>query len=464
MVQQLIDTPRPIADRPPAQRVGQARMAPQAAIPAVVQLIICATFLPETLSFYVAELRLTVVRVIFLALAPVLLVRLGLKVSDGRYRFVPSDLLVTLAGVWMFLGPAMVDGIGAAMKHSGPVVLEFCIAYWSMRLLLSARGQARSAVSLLCGVIAIVALLGLLDPLTNRYLIHDWGTALTGYVKPNSRFVYRLGFLRASGPLEHSILYGFTCSIGILMAMTIRMRARILKISACVVGAVFSFSSAPIQAVFIGSGLLLYNRILARVPGRWFALIVLVSCGFTALFLLVDAPLGIIVRHLIFDPGSGYDRLLQWNVAGSGLLRTSPWFGMGFDPLPPAIRDRLITGSIDSLWLMSALTYGIPGSALIGLSLISTTIPFTRGPGINLTPAESHLGTGLSILMFIVMFVGFTVDLWGIDWILVALLMGIRAHLGELGRIAQPVGYRLATGRIAGQGAPAMRQSSVGGL
>jgi hypothetical protein len=38
----------------------------------------------------------------------------------------------------------------------------------------------------------------------------------------------------------------------------------------------------------------------------------------------------------------------------------------------------------------------------------------------------------LSIVIFLAIFGGFTVHFWGSTWILIGLLVGLRAHLGEL--------------------------------
>jgi hypothetical protein len=420
-------------------------------LPRFVKLIIISNVLPETFSFYIGDLRLTVTRLLFLVLTPTLFYRLFKKISAGRYRFVPSDLAVVLAGIWMFVGPGVIDGFGAAVAHSGPVALEFCIGYWSMRLLLSEQGHAWSAVNLLCSTISVVALLGLLDSVTDKYLVREWSMAVTGYVQPLSGggLEHRLfGLLRAMGPLEHPILFGLACGLGVLLAASLPVRTRYLKIIVCSAGAFLSFSSAPLQGVLIGGALLLYERVLSRFNKRWSILTICFAIFSAAVLLGVQDPLGVIIRHLIFDPSSGYDRLLQWTIAGGTLLQSSPWFGMGF-VLPDTLTDQLISGthSIDSLWLEAALLYGIPGSALIGLSLIGATLISTQGPRVNLTPIELRLGTVLSILIVVIVFTAFTVHLWGTDWILVALLVGIRAHLGELARIPRrPSGRNVTLG------------------
>jgi hypothetical protein len=416
----------------------RTRIVQRIALPPFIGLIIASTFLPEAFSFFVVGLRLTVTRVALLLLAPLLVVLFAQKVTAGRYRLVLSDLLVMLAGGWMFIGPGATEGILDALRHSGPVALEFCIGYWSTRLLLSKHGHALSAIGWLCGVISVVALLGMLDSMRHHYVVHEWASALTGYNGYHGVFAWspgRLGFLRAKGPLEHPIAFGFACGVGLLLAAAVRMFGRVLKVIACAMGALASFSSAPLQGVILGVVLLVYDRFLGRVRGRWVGLIVLSAVAGTIIILSFEAPILYIIEHFTFDPGTGLERLHQWNVVGE-VLYTSPWFGLGYqDPATSSGETVADLGSVDSLWLVAALAYGIPSSVLIALTLIGSTSLPVKGPRVGLSRDEAKLGTVLSTLMCITVFMGFTVHIWGTDWILISLLAGVRAHLGELGRI-----------------------------
>jgi len=61
----------------------------------------------------------------------------------------------------------------------------------------------------------------------------------------------------------------------------------------------------------------------------------------------------------------------------------------------------------------SALTldhrFGIPRPVLMALSYIGSTSLPTSGQGVSLTPTEARLGTVLSIIMFLLVFLVFTV-------------------------------------------------------
>src|SRR5215831_8083520 len=72
-------------------------------LPLALKLVLLALFLPQELSFYIADLRMTLERLLLLILAPIVFARLFRKMGHGRYRFVASDLFVPLTALWMFI-------------------------------------------------------------------------------------------------------------------------------------------------------------------------------------------------------------------------------------------------------------------------------------------------------------------------------------------------------------------------
>jgi hypothetical protein len=355
-----------------------------------------------------------------------LLIRLTRKVSSGSYHFVPSDLFVLLAGFWMISAPSVINSFPEALNHAGPDVLEFCIGYIATRVLLSERGQAMSFIDLLCRIMAVVALVGLLDPLTNYYVVHGIVGQITGYSSPifNWDDAHRLGLLRATGSIEHPILFGFTCAICLIFAAAAPIRWRLFVVVSCSLGAIFSFSSAPVQCIFIGYALLTYDRMMSGMSFRWIALIGVGTAAIMLAFAISASPVGFIVSHLIFSPESGWYRVWTWDRV-IYYVSQSPIFGLGFGALPDDINH-----SIDSLWLVLAIHYGLPGVALVALSLVGAGLRAPRLSALSL--GEAKLKTTIGIIIFLTVFISFTVDLWGISWILTALLLGVRAHLIEL--------------------------------
>ena len=368
-------------------------------------------------------------------LVPYLIARFLGALTAGRYRFVLADALIPITATWMIIALSEVNGIDAALNHGGPVILEFVVGYAAARFLLMEHGEALSFVNFLCRIIAIVGLLGLLDTLAHRFILHALASSL--FANPIALSIagvdeggdVRLGLLRAMSTLEHPILFGTTCGIGLLFAAAVPMRARSFVILSCGLGAALALSSAPLQAIAMGLCLLIYNRILRRMRYRWAALVILGALGVVLVLEVLQDPLGFVFSHFVFDTTSAWFRTWIWTT-GTATVAQSPWFGVGWS-IP---QEYGIPGTVDSIWLLWALTYGLPGSVLLGLSMLGAASLPTQGRGVYLTLNEVRLGTIIGILIFLIIFLGFTVDFFGSGWILIPMLAGIRAHLGELGR------------------------------
>ena len=123
----------------------------------------------------------------------------------------------------------------------------------------------------------------------------------------------------------------------------------------------------------------------------------------------------------------------QEEITAGGIVLNSPWVGIAFEWPEVAKRIGFLFWSIDTLWLYLALAYGIPGVVLIALSMVSAACYPMSGRGENLSTDESRLATGLSVSIAVIVLLGFTVHFWGASWMLVGLLVGVRAHLASLG-------------------------------
>jgi hypothetical protein len=396
-------------------------------LPLALKAVLMLLFLPEELSFFIADLRLSPQRAILLMLTPIVVAQLVRKILAGRYRFVASDLFVPLAAIWMFIGTTVTYDFGDALKHSGPIALEYFVSYMAARVLLSERKQSLVFVSWLCVIISIVALDALVDTSTGRWFTHEVLGQITGYsVVIYNDDSFRLGLLRASGPLEHPILLGFTCAIGLLIAFAVDVALRPFCIVVCALGVAIAFSSAPQQSVIMGLGLMAYGRLTAAMPGRWMLLVGLTVVSLAVVFSTMDSPFGHIIAAMTMTPATGFFRLYVWNGLGP-LILDNPYFGV-----PQLLSDQVYKGSVDSLWLLLSLLYGMPCAVFTGLAMIGACSRPTSGPRALLTYSESRLGMALGIVIFLIIFAGFTVHFWGSTWILIGLLVGLRAHLGEL--------------------------------
>ena len=408
----------------------QASRRVQNPLPRPVIWLAITVFLPIGMSFFVGGFRLTPLRLLLILVSPYLAVMYRKKFVEGSYRFVYSDFFIVVYAIWGIIAPANIDGIVPALNHAGPVLMEFCCAYFVPRLLLKRHGDALRLVRMLCIAISIAASVGIMDSFAGYYVTHRTVGMLTGYAQNYlstwTSDAYRMGIFRATGPLEHPILYGFVCAVALLLALTLPMKGRRYMIPACSLGLFFSVSAGPMMCFFFGFVLFLYGKIMARFRWRWIVLIGSVIAAIVATFTLTNSPIGYIISHLTFDPYSGYYRFWTWTQV-TYYMSFTPWYGFGYEKAPEAISH-----SIDSLWLVLSLNNGYPGAVLVALAFLGSMSRNTGAKLSSLLPDERRLAMMLSIIIVLMFYIGFLVDLWGSTWIFAGIILGIRAHLGEL--------------------------------
>ncbi|MGB6325873.1 MAG: O-antigen ligase family protein [Methylocella sp.] len=410
-------------------------------LPLVLVLIALTMFLPEESSFHFGEFRMTVYRLLLLLIAPAILFRFAKLAAGGNYRFVWSDVLVPVTGLWMFVGPAEINGFDQTLVYSGTTALEFCIPYMATRVFLTERGQAVALVRILCIAIATIGLLAIPDEFSRRFVLREFVGSLTGYHKNFGDYslLMRDFLFRCASTLEHPIALGNACSFGLLMATTMRGALRKFMLAGSAVGLALSVSSAPIGGAIVGFGALLYNKLLRNFPFRWGFLYASAAGVILLIFNAHPNPWGFIFNHFTFDSSTAYYRLMQWEFVGP-LVMDSPIFGIGL--FSGWQEESGLAPTIDSNWLLTAMSFGIPGSILIGLSYITAcSVSMDIGnKSLNLTKQERQLGFVLSVITGLIIYVGFTVDYWGTISVLTMFLAGIRAHLGALGAMPRELG------------------------
>ena len=428
--------------------------------PLLAMLALAIVLLPEETSFYIGSLRLTPARAMLLVLTPLSFVRLIQQIGRREYRFVWSDALVLPAGLWMLLAVSVTEGVGRAIVGAGVTALEFVGGYYVARAFLTAHGQALRLARLLCLAIAVVGLLAVLDRFAGYYVIHDLVGKLTG-MQLDWGYDERYGSIRAAGTFEHPILLGTVCTFAILLAITLPIAARCFVFVGAGAGLLAAVSSAPMVGAFIGCCCLAYRRVTPGFEARWRWLMLAVGAMLALLFAIHTAPFGWLIGHITIDPATGFYRLLIWQIAGAGVLE-APIFGIGITD--DWARPDWMPSTVDSLWLRAAMMFGIPGSVMIAACLIGACSRRVDSTRANLSQDERSLGLGLSLIMFLYIFLGLTVHFWGATWILMGLFAGMRAHLGALGSVPTgPDALASAGGaapRVAGNGNPLR---SIGG-
>jgi hypothetical protein len=406
-------------------------------------VVVVAIFLPEALGFFAFGLRLTPARLMLLVLSPVMLISFAHLIGSERYRFVLADFLVPVTAIWMVLALAETDGWGVALKSGGVAGLETVGPYLVTRCMLRNREQVHAIVKLVCVIAAFSGPLGLADTIAQHPIIHDQLARITGYtyfhtsLAHNPANDYRLGLFRAQGIFEDPILFGIIMCYSLILTTDLHGYAKTLCRFGCGLGLFLSLSSAPWGSLIVGIALWLYLR-FAPFPYRWLVLTVAGAMIGTIFLTVMTNPFGWLFNHFTFDPATGYFRLMIWQYAGHDLMQ-SPIVGLG--TTEDWFRPPWMPSSVDSVWLHSAMVFGIPGAVLSGLSIVgAASFPVARRGTIELR--EVRLSHALEIIIFLTIALGFTVDYWGASEMMVGLVAGMRAVLGQVAAQGRSSGYR----------------------
>jgi hypothetical protein len=173
--------------------------------------------------------------------------------------------------------------------------------------------------------------------------------------------------------------------------------------------------------------LYLYHTALKEYSGRWRALQMCLVTIVVVIMAVANHPIGWIISHLTFDPVSGYFRMLIWDAAIQKIME-SPLTGYAFGRLNHDILDT----TVDSVWLVFALRFGLPMIILLALTNIASILPVKgRFNGVVEDPSAPELRIAFTIAVVMLMFTGLTVHYWNYLWIFWGVCIGIRASLRE---------------------------------
>jgi hypothetical protein len=373
--------------------------------------------------------KITATRAILLILFfPALLSYMrGLGARSRRVR--PSDIFAVLMCFWIFFALTVTEGIAVSAESGGLVVLEFIGGYLVMRGFVRTRSDVEAFVICIYLAVFFLVLVALFDSLMGQNFVTDTLGRWTG--QPTNETQYRNGLVRARSMLDHPILFGTLCSFAaVILFYGLRsMASRFMGLALCTLGVLLTVSSAPLLALLLAIGIMVYDRLFRTVPSRWRLLLWSIAAVILLLVIVRDDPVRTLIRHLTLDPQTAYYRLLIWDYAGAEALN-SPLVGIGHREWA---RLDWMSGSVDTIWLSLALTFGIPCSLLLGGTLLaSMRQPGPQVPAGCVDPYLVGMRQALSMVLCLAITIGFTVHLWGVMWTLLGSLAGLRMTLGEM--------------------------------
>ncbi|WP_206605857.1 hypothetical protein [Rhodoblastus sphagnicola] len=402
----------------------------EAAVPArnanagVVALIMTSMAVPSSLTFYIGDSKFYAARLmVSILFIPALLQMFG----KGR-RFVACDAFALLVGAWMVAAP-IIGGRYESLSSAQALVVEFLGGYFVARGFILGRAAVEGFVKALKVLVAIAVAAAMLDHISGRLLLNSLIGPIIGMHlawEPE----YRGSLLRAMSIFPHPILYGAFCTVSGALFIYARQWT---FVGVSILGCVLAMSSAPLLVFGIVIAVYCYDALLHRYAWRWRAFTAMVACFFAYIWIVTEHPLSWIIANLTFDPATGYFRMGTWDRAFYN-IGLSPLTGYGFDEIGFSVeKDVFDIATVDAVWLVMPLRFGIP---IIPLLLLANISAYFGGAGKRgrQPPRDDdmqNLGTGFTLAIWVFMLVGLTVHFWNAMWLLWGVILGIRAGFKE---------------------------------
>lgn len=342
----------------------------------------------------------------------------------GRH-LVAADIAAIFMATWMLYAAVATGGFGSLASPAGES-LQFLFAYFVGRAFYSSPAALDTFIRMLTALTFLMVAEAAAEHVTGRWLAHDAAAAIFGGTPLSPTF--RGSSIRATATLDHPILFGVFCAlVNAMLLLWEESRGRRIMLSVlCLTGCVLSQSSAALIAYALGVAAYAYDRLMRNIGARWTTFWILVCAGMSLIFLIAEHPIGWVLSHLTLDPQSGYYRILIWDAALER-IGERPIVGYAFQ----LFHENILDATVDSVWLVEALRYGIPAIVFLLWANIAAVWP-TRRRGLDTdNDFQQRMSFAFTIVLLLFVFSGITVHFWNYIWIFWGLCIGIKASLRE---------------------------------
>ena len=342
--------------------------------------------------------------------------------KSGRNWKSPDFFAIATAG-WIIIASFFNEGFQA---YVGAQALEFLSAYLIGRAFFFGRPGLELFIRVFKVVAGVVILLGFLDTLAG------YPVTLTALGLTQFQVDYRNGFLRADLVFSVAEHFGTFCVAAMVLFLYCErnLTTRLFYAVLGIFGIVASLSSGPLLGLVVGLAVFCYDTILNKIVWRWKLMVMGILGLIVAAFAYSNDPIAAIVGHLTLNPDTGNFRINTWTL-GLDQVAKYPIMGRGlasFEGESDLVKV-FVGQSVDALWLVLMLRYGVP---VAGLLLLTIFIPVFRTNRSATDPYLGRVRTGFSTAVILMGVIGVTVHYWDAIWIFFGLCIGIRASFVEL--------------------------------
>ena len=339
--------------------------------------------------------------------------------KKGRH-FVLCDFLALATAAWMIVASIASAGV-TEIPTAGGDALDFLGGYLISRAYCFGRPALDTFIRVLKILAIIVIILAMADTISGRMIVHDM-------IAPWPEPLMRNGWVRAASTFDHPILFGVFCALtaAILLYWERTLLRRSVAAGLCFLGCIVSLSSAAFMAFSIILVAFTYDQLLRRYSWRWSAFWITIGTLIFVVFVVTPHPLNWVLSHLTLDAQTGWFRMMIWDAALTYVAQ-SPVIGYGYK-----LNDAMLDNTIDCIWLVLSLRFGVPMFVLFVLTNVAAFFPSQRNFKGTGDVHMDRMRRAFTLVLLMFMFTGLTVHFWKSMLMFWGLCLGIRASLREL--------------------------------
>jgi len=355
------------------------------------------------------------------------------------FRFCSFDWALLLLVTWLFLALTENNGLDRAIKYGGALGLEAVGGYLIARAYIRSASQLTRMLKAYVLLIVVIGLFSIPEALYGiRFFSFLGSPALDPLALVNENPGYtRLGMHRASVTFDHPILYGTFCATALGMAWYIFLNSRLrwAALVAIVVATFFAISSAPLLSCFVVGAFILWEKASRSFAKR--AVVTAWIVGGLAVVIEAFSNRSIVAALLPFvslDHHTAYYRLLIWEFASNNIM-DSPIFGIGLNTW---VRPAWMPSSVDSFWLVVALTGGFPAIILLVTFVILLLVKVHKQTYFPEPAQHWQMRFAWTAAVLSLCLQAFTVHYWGAMHSFFFFVLGLGAWMAEGNRYLSP--------------------------
>ena len=347
------------SDRAPSEQAPSHRADADRGAKWVIALLFAALFVPG--SFYLG-VRLTPIRFYLIVMAVPMTLRF---LKDPGLKVNAVDVILFLAIFWRSLA-LIANHRAAEIPLAGASFIELFFAYLLTRVYVRSAEDYRFFFRCFLVTLIVVLPFALLETVSRTRVLRRLASIVLAQPEEVVEGVQiRFGLMRVQAFLEHAVLWGMFCAIGVSNFYYLyhdRFLRRGLYAGYAAFMTLLAISSSSMLALAIQVCMIVYERLFRPIWSKWIVLAVAAGAFLLSFELIFGMSIGAYIATELSLNQAGAETRLDQITYGLKEVWRHPVFGIGLNiPALPFWRSDIF----DNFWLHTAVRYGLPSFLFI---------------------------------------------------------------------------------------------------